>query len=50
MAMQRAVCRDSLSAREAKLAYGMAQGMEAGCSNLDALLSDQCKTDKRNST
>jgi hypothetical protein len=40
----------SKQARDAALASGMEQGMEAGYTNLDALLADQCKTVKRHST
>jgi uncharacterized protein YndB with AHSA1/START domain len=40
----------SKQARDAALASGMERGMEAGYKNLDALLTDQRRTDKRNST
>jgi hypothetical protein len=50
IAVQREKNLDSLAARDAALASGMEQGMEAGYKNLDALLTDQRRTDKRNST
>jgi uncharacterized protein YndB with AHSA1/START domain len=49
-AMKMTLAFGSKQARDAALASGMEQGMEAGYTNLDALLADQCKTVKRHST